>query len=435
MTTRLVVYGATAFGILAACAVLPVPSLAQSLASRVNSAPTSRVQFEFAGRAGVCGDGQSFLSSGGGSSYYGNVNIINGVSTQPCSAGPVRVVVDRADAVVTNIETVAGPLHTADGATDLGTVSGREAVDYLMSIASSTDGRASRQAILPAAIADGEDITPALVTIARDQNRPLDTRRSALSWIARDDATNTSANTSRATDLLLGIARDENETQSLRRTALNLLGRVGHGAGVPALVRMATDNSASWTGDESLRALAQSGDPRAREFLRKEVGRTDLPDATLTVAIRGLGGSQATGQDVTLLRNTFATTSGDRARSAIMEVIAQRGTASDTKWLLDIARDANQSTQTRRRALDLAARATSGSAQALALYDTMNDDTLKGALIQIYAQNNDRASVDKLISIAKTDSSYALRRRAIASLSRTQDPRARQALQEISTKQ
>jgi HEAT repeat protein len=277
------------------------------------------------------------------------------------------------------------------------------------------------------------DITPSLVAIARDQNRPLDTRRSALSWLARDDATNSSAEISRATDLLLNIARDENETQSLRRTALNQLGRVGHGAGVPALVRLATDNSA-WTGDESLRALAQSGDPRAREFLRTEVRRTDLPDATLTVAIRGLGGSQATGQDITLLRNTFATTPGDRARAAIMEVISQRGTASDTKWLLDIARDTNQPVQTRRRALDLAARGTAGSTQALALYDTMNDQTLKGALIQIYAQNNDRASVDKLISIAKTDTDYTLRRRAIASLSRTQDPRARQALVELTNR-
>ena len=140
------------------------------------------------------------------------------------------------------------------------------------------------------------------------------------------------------------------------------------------------------------------------------------------------------GKDVELLRSTFGKMTGDRARSAVLEVIGQRGTTNDTQWLLGVARDTQQPAETRRRALDLAARSTSGSAQALALYDTMDDPTLKEALIRIYGQSNDRASVDKLISIAKTDSNYTLRRRAIASLSRTQDPRARQALQEITTR-
>jgi HEAT repeat protein len=406
----------------------------QSLDSRIRSSSAPRVQFDFPARSDVCGDGQGFLSVGGGSSYYGNVNIVNGVSSQPCAAGPVRVVIDRADGTVTGIETVAGPLHPVDGATDLGSVTAKDAVDYLMSIATKTDGRASRDAILPAAIAAGVDVSPSLVTIALDQNRPLDTRRSALSWLARDNPGNAGVHTSDVTELLLRVARNENETQAMRRHALSLLGRVGHGAGIPALTRLASDNSTTWIGDESLRTLAQSGDPRAREFLRKEVRRTDLPDAQMAVVVRGLGGNEATGQDVELLRNAFSVFSGDRARSAVMDVVAQRGTASDAQWLLDIARDAHQSPETRRRALDIAARSTSGSAQTLGLYDTIDDASLKQSLIRIYAQNSDRASVDKLISIAKSDSNYALRRSAIASLSRTQDPRARQALLEMTAR-
>ncbi|HEV2643470.1 MAG TPA: HEAT repeat domain-containing protein, partial [Candidatus Elarobacter sp.] len=388
----------------------------------------------FPGRADVCGDGQSFLSTGGGSSYYGRVTIVNGVASQPCTAGPVRVVVDRADGLVTNIETVAGPLHAAEGATDLGTVTGRDAAEYLMSVAATSDGRASREAILPAAIADGADVSAQLVGIARDQNRPLDTRRAALSWIARDDGTESASRVAQATDVLLRVAQDENETQALRRHALNVLGRVGRGAGVPALLRLANENTTSWTAEESVRALAQSGDPRARDFLRKAIQRTDLPDAMLVAVARGLGGSQATGQDIESLRNAFTTLPGERSRTAVMESIAQRGTASDTQWLLGIARDTKQPIETRRRALDLSARGTAGSTQVLGMYDSMDDPALKEALIRLYAQNNDRASVDKLISIARSDSNYMLRRRAIASLSRTQDPRAKQVLQEISTR-
>lgn len=433
MKTHRFLTGAGALALAISFTGAPGPLGAQSLASRVNASSGTRVQFEFAGRPGTCGDGIAFLSTGG-SSYYGQVNIINGVTSQPCAAGPVRVVIDRAEGVVTNIETVAGPLHPADGATDLGTVSGREASDYLLSLATNTDGRASRQAILPAAIADGVDITPALVSIARDQNRPLDTRRSALSWLGRDDGGDSRARTEQATDLLLRISRDENETQSLRRTALNMLGRVGHGAGIPALIQIATDNSTSWTGEESVRALSQSGDPRAREFLRKEVRRNDISDAMLAAAVRGLGGSEATGKDIDLLRSSFATMTSDRARTAVLEVIGQRGTTADTEWLLAVARNVQMSSATRRRALDLAARSTSGRGQTIALYDSMDDPSLKEALIRIYGQNNDRASLDKLISIARGDSNYMLRRRAIASLSRTQDARAREALQEITTR-
>jgi hypothetical protein len=343
-------------------------------------------------------------------------------------------VIDRSDGVMTNIETVAGPLHAAEGATDLGTVSARDAADFLMSLASTTDGRASRQAILPAALADGVDVSPTLMTIARDQNRPLDTRRGALSWLARDDNGESGSHVAQATDLLLHIARDENETQALRRSSLNQLGRVGHGAGIPSLIQLANDNTGSWIAEESVRALAQSGDPRAREFLRKEVRRTDLPDAMLTAVVRGLGGSEATGSDIELLRSAFSTMSGERARAAVMESAAQRGTSADTRWLLGLARDVNQPTDIRRRAIDLAARSTAGGSQTLALYDRMDDPALKEALIRVYGQNDDRASLDKLISIAKTDSNYTLRKRAISSLSRTQDARARQALTEISTR-
>ena len=302
MTTRRISIGLVALAASIGSVGSPGSATAQSLDARIRSASSARVQFEFPGKADVCGDGQSFHSTGTGSPYYGRVNVVDGVATQQCANGPVRVVIDRADGVVTNIQTVAGPLHTADGAADLGAVSGRDAADYLMSIAAHTDGRANRQAILPAAIADGVDASPILTSLAVDQNRPLDTRRSALSWLARDDGAASSAQNAKVTELLLRIARDENETQALRR------------------------------------------------------------------------------------------------------------------------------------ALDISARSTTGGSQALALYDTMDDLALKESLIRIYAQNNDRASVDKLISIAKTDSNFTLRRRAIASLSRTQDPRVRQALQDITTR-
>jgi hypothetical protein len=427
-------YGIACLTLTAACAGSPNTSAAQVIAGRIASTGAARVQFEFAGKHGVCGDGENYLSTGGRSNYYGSVTVINGNTTEPCMSGPVRVVIDRAGDVVTNISTVAGPVHVATGAKDIGMVATRDAADYLMSIARNTDGRASRQAILPAAIADSVDVTPSLVALARDRNRPQDTRRSALSWLANDDVSTSPTQISSASNLLLGIAKDENEPQALRRSALSLLARAGHGAGIPSLVQLANGEATSWVAEQSLRTLSQSDDPRARDFLRKEITRSGLPDDQMAIVARGLGGNQATGDDITLLRNTFAKTPGERTRSAIMGIMANRGTAADSKWLFSIVRDRNQTVQTRRRALDLAARAANGGAEALALYDTIDDQTLKSALISLYARENDRAAIDKLISIAKSDENKSLRRRAISSLSRTQDPRARQALVEISTR-
>ena len=65
------------------------------------------------------------------------------------------------------------------------------------------------------------------------------------------------------------------------------------------------------------------------------------------------------------------------------------------------------------------------------LYDTTTDPQMKEALIAVYAGSSERAAVDKLIAIARSEPASSLRRRAINQLSRSDDPRARQALLEI----
>src|SRR6185437_115429 len=128
---------------------------AQSLESRVNAAQDGRVQFSFPARAGVCGNGRTYYSTGPGNfngSYYGG---IDGVRMEPCVAGPVRVVIDRADKQPLTVQTYVGPADsTLRGVTDLGQVSAQAAADYLLSLASKVEGRAGREAIGPAMLAD-----------------------------------------------------------------------------------------------------------------------------------------------------------------------------------------------------------------------------------------------------------------------------------------
>jgi HEAT repeat protein len=418
-------------------AVAPAAS-AQSLAGRVNSAPDGRVQFSFASRPGICGNGRSYIQTGpnsitGSVSYNGNVygNWNDGMRADPCIAGPVRVVIDRADKLPLTVQTFVGPPDTTvRGVTDLGRVRSQDAADYLLSLANTVDGRAGRDALFPAMLADSANTAVTLVAIAKNTALPRETRRSALSYMGRStDGMQTIP--ASVTDPILTIARDETDNQSVRQQALSVLGRLDHGAGIPALVQLSQQTQSQWLARESMSTLARSGDPRARQYLRTAVKRTDLPDEVLTVALRSLGQDYATAQDAALLREIYPTLKTDRTREAVFQALADIGGAENTKWMVNLAESGNASLETRRRALEAANRAGAPIAEMIKLYDTTTDPSMKQALITIYIRNGERAAVDKLLSIVKSEENLSVRRSAIQRLSSSDDPRIKQALQDL----
>ncbi len=410
---------------LALCAILTVSSSssAQTLASRIASASDRPVQFSYKARPDVCGDGRTYISSGSGN-YDG---FYSASSSERCQNGPVRVVLDLADRNVVAIRTYVGPGAVDQGVTDLGTVSSAEAADYLIGVAARADGRVGRDAIRAALFGDSVEVTTRLLDIGRDQTRPLETRRAALSGLWRSDA----RQLDRISAALLQIATNENDAQQVRTQALSVLSRLDHGAGIPSLVQLANNNTTSWIGRESMRVLASSGDPRARQYLRSTVQRTDLPDELLALAIRGLGRNYVTGQDANLIRSLYPRLTGDRSRDAVLASVAELGGTENVQWLMGIVRDDKQPPENRRRALEYISRAGATTTALLALYDPTQDTQLRSALIAIYSRLADKAATDKLVWIARNEPNYQLKRRAISALSRNSDPAIRQALQDI----
>jgi HEAT repeat protein len=401
------------------------PAGAQSLANRVASASGSSVQFSYPARPGVCGDGRTYISTGSGN-FYGSYST-NG--SDQCVAGPVRVVADIADRNVIALRTYVGganPVVDA-AATNLGTVTAADATDYLLGVASRADGRVGRDAIFAAVLADGGDLSAKLLDIGRDQNRPLETRRAALSGLGRSDA----SQLDRIGATLVQIATNESDAQGVRTTALSVLSRLDRGAGIPPLVKLATGNITSWVGKESMMVLARSGDPRARQFLRSTVQRTDLPDEVLAVAIRGLGHNYVTGQDASLLRSIYPRLTGQRSQDAILASLSDLGGSENVQWLTAIVRDDKVAPEARRRALQYLSRAGATTPVLLALYDPTPDPQLRQALIGIYSRISDKAATDKLVWIARNEQNPAIKRRAISALSRSSDPQTRQALADI----
>jgi HEAT repeat protein len=424
--------------LIAAAALVAVagPSArAQSLAGRVDAAPDGRVQFNFAARPGICGNGRTYIQTGPNNYtgiFYGNTSEY--LRAEPCVAGPVRVVIDRADKMPLSIQAYVGPADTSlRGITDLGHVRAQDAADYLLSLATKVDGRAGREAIFPAILADSANTSQALVTIARNASLPRETRRSALSYMGRSTDGLQTIPTS-VTDPILAIARDETDNQSVRQQALSVLGRLDHGAGIPPLVQLSQQTQSNWLAKEAMQTLARSGDPRARQYLRSAVRRTDLPDEVLTVALRALGQDYATAQDAALLRELYPTLKTDRTRESVFSALAEMGGSENTKWLVTLAQDGNEPLPMRRRAIEAASRAGAPITDLVKLYDSTTDPNMKETLISLYIRNGEKPAIDKLLSIVKGEESLSVRRHAISQLSRSEDPRIKQALQDIVTR-
>lgn len=417
--------------ILAAGCVASSVAHGQSLSSRVAAAPDGRVQFSFAARPGVCGNGRSYIQLGP-NDYIGSFNgsLGDGFRADPCVAGPVRVVVDRTGKEVISVQSYVGPVIPATGTTDLGTVRAADAASFLLALAATGEGRAGRDAILPAMLADSASTTGPLLALARDQGRPRETRRTALSWLGRatDDRQTMPASVA---DALVHIARDDSDNQWVRQRALSVLSRVDHGAGIPPLIQLAGATDQEWLARAANSALARSGDPRARDYLRSAVRRADLPDDVLATAIRGLGRDFATAQDAALLREVYPKLAGERSREAVLSTFAESGGADNTRWLLALAGTESESWQTRRRALSMAARAGVPTSELVKMYDATTDPRMKEVLVRVYAESGDKVAVDKLLTIAKSDDNPAIRRRTIAQLARSDDPRVKEFLKAL----
>jgi HEAT repeat protein len=315
------------------------------------------------------------------------------------------------------------------GITDLGAVAAQQAADYLLGLAAKSDGRVGRDAIFPATLADSATTMEPLIAIARNGALPRDTRTRALAYAGREERLPTIP--SRVVDAVVAIARDEADNIEVRRQAVRTLGALPHGAGIATLIELARQTQSAWLAKEGMSALASSGDPRARDFLRLAVRRDDLGDEALAVAVRALGQQYATQQDAALLRSIYPKLHSERTRDAALNAIADVGGAENVRWLLDLARNESEVSAQRRQALEAAVRAGAPVGELVKLYDAVTDYALKEALVVAFARGGERAGLDKLIAIVTAETNVNVRRRAISALANSSDPRAKDALKDI----
>jgi HEAT repeat protein len=400
-----------------------------SLRSRVEGGGDARVQFRYAARADVCGLGSSIQV--GTSTYIntGNSNVWNGVDRPACRRGPVVVRVTRSGGMVVGVDTEIAPESNPEGVTDLGAVSAAAAADYLLDLAARAEGRPGREAILPAMLADSASVWPKLIEIARNGALSRSVRQGAMSWLGRELDRSTGDEARQASAALVAIATNPEEMTPIRQQAVSVLAR-SERADLAALTRMAGGTD-TWLRQAAIQALASSGDPRAREFLRTAFLDPALPEALRASVIRGLGREYATGKDIELLRSRFPGLTSAASRQAVLSVLAEQGGAANQQWLLGVATDPNATPELRAHAIEAVQKAGAPAAQLGKLYEQALDRRGKEAAINGLFRNGDRQSVDRLILIAKNETDVSVRRSVISRLGRLEDPRVQEFLKEL----
>jgi hypothetical protein len=258
----------TALAVLAAVVSLPRTGTAQSIASRVARVSNGTVRMSFATKPGFCGSGNS-IRHGNGNMNWGNGNESRDIEwDNDCSVGPARIVLDRRNGELSDLRFYVGGRWRPAGSdvVDLGTVSAREAADYLVAIAQTDKGSIGSKAIFPATIADSAVIWPALLKLARNGDLPRNTRSQSVFWLgqAAGDA---------ATRGLSDLVVDNDVDREVREQAVFALSQRPREEGIPALINVARTNKDPEIRKKALFWLGQSNDPRALDLFEELLTR------------------------------------------------------------------------------------------------------------------------------------------------------------------
>jgi hypothetical protein len=382
------------------------------------------VQFSFAARDGVCGDGRSYVRLDP-DSWFGTMN--DYTRAQPCEAGPVRVVVVKSGVETIRLETYAGPPVATVDAIDLGRVPAGDAVAYLGVLATRGEGRVARDALLPLGIADSASVSGTFLALVR---RRAITRGSSLGP-GVDRATPHGGR--RHADAR--VDRPRGRLRAKRRRA-GQLSPIGHRDARASRARRGDPDPhrdeprdercvARAAGD---RVLARHGDPRARRAVRDIASDDKAPVEVRAVAMSGLAGEYGSSEDARALMRLYSGLTSDRLRDAALSGIGNIGGHASRGFLLGIVKDEQHATRQRRKAASLLERSGVSVRDVISTYGGVSDGEVRVQLIELLAQAGTRDATAKLVEIAKGDTQPAARRRAIAVLGRSEDAAVREAL-------
>ena len=402
----------------------------QSIAQRVRSAGDAEVRLAYATRNGVCGDGANIVAFAEVLYIYPSMESYGRWSGVDCRHGEARVALTVRGGEVEVIRTrVGGSWRQSNGrVVDLGTVPVAEAARYFLALAEQVDGKQARNTLLPAVIADSVDVVPDLRRLAERTTAPREARKRAIHWMGMLGDRSLVAPLQR-------LAQADDDDDGIAEAALFALAHLADDAGIPTLVELARSDRSIELRRKAVFWLGMSGSEKGRGEVRDIAADERQPETLRAHAAFSLAqGDGATSEDFAFLRSLFDRTTSAEVAEQILLGVSQRGSEADDRWLLEVARDEKRSVEVRKKAVFWAGQGEAPIADLVRLYDDLRDGELKEHLIFVLAQRDERAAIDKLVSIARSDRDRELRKKALFWLGQKDDPAVTRMIADMVTK-
>lgn len=270
---------------------------------------------------------------------------------------------------------------------------------------------------------DGDKALPILKKVlARRDEGSLCLRRKAVFLVSQHEGPETER-------ILLDAARTDPDGE-VREQAVQWLSQVDSPAAVAALdsiLRSAADPALQ---DKAIFALSQQDSPSARQALKDFALRASVSSDLRQKAIFWIG--QGDDPDrLGFLKTLYLQLKDSESRDKILFSMSQIGGRESQRWLLQVAGDVNEGIELRKKALFWVGQSDIPATELFTLYEKMPSREMKEQLIFVYSQRDERAAVDKLFDIARTETDRELRKKAIFWLGQSDDPRVPAFLEKL----
>jgi TolA-binding protein len=237
--------------------------------------------------------------------------------------------------------------------------------------------------------------------------------------------------TDQTANILMSVARSDPD-QETREQAVFWLSQVPGSTGLlEEILKGSSDENIK---DKALFALSQQNEPRAAQILRDFAAREGENSDLREKAIFWLG-QRRSADNTQFLRNLYSRLTNEDLKEKILFSLSQQRGAGNEQWLMDIALNPKEDIELRKKALFWAGQSGVAISEVSTLYNRMNDTEMKEQIIFVLSQRqSDRAAMDKLFDIAKTEKDAELRKKAIFWLGQSRDPRVQQFLMDLINK-
>lgn len=237
-------------------AAAPAPA-ASALRARLDGVDTGTVQFHYAARPGVYGDGHNMTIS------RDRTVPADGEWCGRCTNGPVVVQLTFRDREVRDLDVRVGGRKTIpSGVQDLGEIRPAVAAEYFIELARRGNAAVGEEAVSAAALADSVEVWPHLLLLARNRKLATDVRKKAVFWLGQA-AGDTIAQT------LDGMSRDDGEDLEVRKAAVFALSQRPHDESVRILLRIARSDIHPEVRRQAFFWLAQYDDAEVVDFFEQ----------------------------------------------------------------------------------------------------------------------------------------------------------------------